>query len=164
MNIKKCTNCGIEKALTEFFLEFYKNRNKFYYRGKCKACLTLIQRENRREYRKLRYQELMAYYIERNKLNRASPKGRDAHVNQIKNYIQKFPHKQAARVKLKEALQSGVITKPDKCNYPSCLSSKLEAHHQDYSKPLFVKWLCKRHHILSDNVRVLIDKLALKPA
>jgi hypothetical protein len=27
-----------------------------------------------------------------------------------------------------------------------CGAAKVEAHHPDYSKPLEVQWLCKRHH------------------
>jgi hypothetical protein len=28
-----------------------------------------------------------------------------------------------------------------------CGSLKSEAHHEDYSKPLEVIWLCRRHHM-----------------
>ena len=27
-----------------------------------------------------------------------------------------------------------------------CGETKVEAHHDDYTKPLEVRWLCKRHH------------------
>lgn len=34
-----------------------------------------------------------------------------------------------------------------------CGSSRVEAHHEDYSKPLEIEWLCKRHHVEKDKVR-----------
>ena len=29
-----------------------------------------------------------------------------------------------------------------------CGETKVEAHHEDYSKPLEITWLCKQHHTL----------------
>lgn len=34
-----------------------------------------------------------------------------------------------------------------------CGKKKVEAHHEDYSKPLEVLWLCKKHHIIYDRNR-----------
>jgi hypothetical protein len=41
------------------------------------------------------------------------------------------------------AIQSGVLT-PQPCEV--CGKEKSQGHHEDYSKPLDVIWLCIRHH------------------
>ncbi len=50
-----------------------------------------------------------------------------------------------ARVVLSKAVQSGKLVRPDFCQ--DCGSPKMvEGHHDDYDKPLEVKWLCKKCH------------------
>jgi hypothetical protein len=51
--------------------------------------------------------------------------------------------KLASRKKALRALRSGRI---DKQPCEICGSIEAEMHHEDYSKPLEVKWLCRRHH------------------
>lgn len=34
-----------------------------------------------------------------------------------------------------------------------CGNLKVEAHHEDYSKPLMIVWLCKKHHVQADKKR-----------
>lgn len=43
----------------------------------------------------------------------------------------------------------GVYIRRGKINREPCevCGSKAEAHHDDYSKPLQVKWLCRKHHM-----------------
>lgn len=54
----------------------------------------------------------------------------------------KLRPKHQARWALNKALKSGKIKKSP-C---FCGNKKVQAHHEDYSKPLKVKWFCKKHH------------------
>jgi len=48
---------------------------------------------------------------------------------------------------LNQYIIRGKIIKPQYCSIPGCLNTNLQAHHDNYSKPLDVKWLCLQHHI-----------------
>jgi len=59
--------------------------------------------------------------------------------------LQKGTQKRIARTKLRHAIMRGDIIRSPKCD--ACNSFiKTEAHHDDYSKPLSVIWLCKICH------------------
>lgn len=51
--------------------------------------------------------------------------------------------KRAAHLAVKRALNSGDLVRKD-CE--RCGSPKTDAHHEDYSLPLVVNWLCRLHH------------------
>lgn len=51
--------------------------------------------------------------------------------------------KQRARRELAYAVQTGQITR-DPCEV--CGADNAHGHHDDYSKPLDVRWLCPTHH------------------
>lgn len=51
--------------------------------------------------------------------------------------------KQRARVDVSLAIRGGTLTR-EPCE--TCGEAKSEAHHDDYTKPLDVRWLCRRHH------------------
>ena len=53
-------------------------------------------------------------------------------------------YKHEARWKTRRAINSGKLVKAP-CEV--CGSSRVDAHHDDYSKPLDVRWLCRPHHI-----------------
>jgi hypothetical protein len=56
------------------------------------------------------------------------------------------PEKYAARTLLRYALRRGQITRPTSCE--DCgITCKPNGHHDDYTKPLEVKWLCAHCHV-----------------
>lgn len=54
-------------------------------------------------------------------------------------------HKVACRRKTRAAIKSGALV-PEPCDH--CGADKVEAHHEDYTLPLDVTWLCRRCHNL----------------
>lgn len=55
-----------------------------------------------------------------------------------------------ARQMVRNALRSGMI---EVKNCEVCQSNEnLEAHHDDYSRPLDVRWLCRKHHVEHHNL------------
>lgn len=53
--------------------------------------------------------------------------------------------KRAAHMKLRIAVRSGKIKKPDHCSNCGAKCNP-EGHHTDYNKPLNVRWLCSSCH------------------
>jgi hypothetical protein len=55
----------------------------------------------------------------------------------------KHRHKHLARQALCNAVARGKL-KRGTCEV--CGSKRTQGHHEDYSKPLEVRWLCREHH------------------
>lgn len=70
----------------------------------------------------------------------------DARIEQDSAWAEfPFSIKQKARLLLQKALKQGVLTKPAVCD--SCLKPKrVHGHHEDYTQPLNVEWLCQSCH------------------
>ncbi len=64
-----------------------------------------------------------------------------------KEYKLKYPERYIARRKISDAIKSGKLEKKA-CSVCGCI--KAEAHHEDYSKPMEVIWLCRKHHLAAD--------------
>lgn len=58
-------------------------------------------------------------------------------------WVKKYPERKIAHNRISMEVRNGRMKK-EPCKI--CGSSKSEAHHEDYSKPLEVVWLCKKHH------------------
>lgn len=61
-----------------------------------------------------------------------------------RRYRERNPEKHSAHLAMRNAVRSGKLI-PSACEV--CGSAKTEGHHDDYSSPLNVRWLCKKHHL-----------------
>jgi hypothetical protein len=117
--LRVCTDC--HKSLSMNVKYFHrcatKKFNGFSYR--CKNC------DNKRQ--KYRY-----------KSHR-----RDCIIKLTKKWIKDNSEKVLASKCVREAILRGVLIR-----FPCevCGNIKSHGHHDDYSKPLDVRWLCSRHH------------------
>lgn len=59
-------------------------------------------------------------------------------------YQNRYPEKRAAHKLVERALLKGALVKSP-CAI--CAKPQVEAHHEDYSRPLDVTWLCRFHHL-----------------
>ena len=57
-------------------------------------------------------------------------------------------HKHLAHGRVRYALKAGKLTKPSHCQLCWQQHTKIQGHHQDYSLPLEVVWLCEPCHQL----------------
>lgn len=63
------------------------------------------------------------------------------------------PEKRAAHAAVWSALRSGALVKGPCVRLGDDCSGRIEAHHEDYSRPLEVVWACVRHHDELDKER-----------
>lgn len=155
MESKRCFSCGDVKGLSDFYKHPKMKDGRL---GKCKECCKAENRKNR--------QEKVDYYREYDR-NRASDIGRvearrkyaDSHKDQIdrskSEWRKRNRDKTKAHRKVAYEIGKGSLTaKP--CEL--CGNEPTEAHHDDYSKPLDIIWLCdschkKRHKDLREQAR-----------
>jgi hypothetical protein len=65
-----------------------------------------------------------------------------------KNYRNTHPQKYKCEIDYNNALACGILN-PEPCIV--CGAIKTEGHHTNYSKPLDVIWLCRKHHLEEHN-------------
>lgn len=73
--------------------------------------------------------------------------GKDRRSIKSKEYRLKYPERVRAHQRVTDAIRRGKIIRLP-CNI--CGELKSEGHHEDYSKPLDVIWLCRIHHREAD--------------
>lgn len=139
----KCIKCG-ETREAEFYPSCIKRRD---YR--CKRCVYAGQRkwvkahiEWCREYKR---NYMRNYNRENPEHRRESSKRRYANNPELqyerrKRYAQANPQRQRAHGYALEAFPEAQV-----CEIGDCTELG-ERHHDDYSKPYEIRWLCRKHH------------------
>jgi hypothetical protein len=139
--LKVCVDCCQPKERSAFYRNSTNADGRFKW---CKDChkIRLIPRmEAIRAYDRQRGQ-----LPERKRIVLArAPKYKGKPYRQIKAMRASHPEAAAARAALGNAVRDGRIVKPLVCE--GCgAGGKLHGHHEDYSKPLEVDWLCSKCH------------------
>jgi hypothetical protein len=130
--MKTCISCKQDKPLSDYY------RHKGMADGhlnKCKECQKRNTKTN---------QILNAEYVrEYNRARGKTPERRAAAAVRVQRWEaadkrRKSCHKKVARAIARGDLVRGVC---EECGYPD-----VHAHHDDYDKPLEVRWFCAVHH------------------
>lgn len=77
----------------------------------------------------------------------------EARARAIRRSNRKHRARRLARKRVQGALATGMLVPPPICEACGQPSTRLEAHHEDYTRPLDVIWLCKKDHVAADKRR-----------
>lgn len=72
--------------------------------------------------------------------------GRAATKRARDKWVAANPHKRRAQHAVSNALRDGRLKRGPCEQEGSDCTGRIEAHHDDYAKPLEVRWLCVTHH------------------
>ena len=130
--VKRCTKCEEVKSLEEFH---NKTDSKDGKSGTCKSCSAVYDKDWHAQNR------------DREATRSARRRKQDPEKNKrlCKAWRGRFPERQKAEHLVRTALAQGKLVRPDVCE--DCgETAKVHGHHDDYSKPLEVRWLCRSCH------------------
>ena len=131
MKTKTCTSCGKEKSTSNFQI---RRASKDGLTARCKKCLS--------DYDKTRAN--LPKRVEARKLYAKTETGKAAAIRAKRKYIERCAVKRGVHVITGNAIRDGKLVKQP-CEV--CGAKKVHAHHDDYAKPLDVRWLCPKHHM-----------------
>lgn len=145
--MKECRECHQVKNIGEFYTH---PRMSDGHLNKCKDCV-----KNRvSKHRDLNIDRIREYDKERSSLPhrlkarsdyQKTEEGKTAKKKAQEKYDKTYPLRYAARFIVRKGLRNGTISRPATCS--ECGSDqKIEGHHDDYTKPLDIRWLCEKCH------------------
>lgn len=142
---KKCVDCG--ESNPTMFYKGVNNRCKEHHRARAAK----YRADNIDEVRKKdRERSLLPHRVEAREAYAKTAEGRNAHAKANFAWVERNKLKRSAHIIVGNALRDKKLSKQP-CEHADetgkrCGALKVEAHHDDYTKPLEVRWLCKKHH------------------
>lgn len=133
MEQKYCKSCGTVRPLSDFYKHTKMSDGHL---NNCKACV--IARVAR--HRAANLDRIRAYDRARYK----HPARREYTNVRAYAYVASHPKARRAHTAVSVAIRDGKMFKKP-CEVCST-STDVHAHHDDYDKPLSVRWLCVPHH------------------
>jgi len=144
---KICRKCGKELDIDSFY------KHKKMADGRLNVCIDCTK-SRVKKHRNENIERIREYDRERSKREESvlarkkyskTEGGKISHSRCNKAYRDRYPLKYAAHTFISNAVKYGLIRRECKCS--ECESEyKVEAHHDDYSKPMEIRWLCELCH------------------
>lgn len=130
ITLKRCLKCEAEKPLADFAITHSKKSGERRW-PYCKPC-EIARLADRRE---------KGLHLEKTRRH-------------VAKYREKYPEKDLTNKIFGAAIRSGRIVRPESCEVCGQTPprnrlgrSAVQGHHDDYSKPLEVRWFCQPCHI-----------------
>lgn len=143
--MKTCKTCGEDKAEEEFHKRAASSDGLA---AKCKTCQREYDKKRANNPKRVRsrneYAKTDAGIASMKKARSKWAANNKGKIYQsTKSYRERFPKKYKAHGKVAYEVKIGNLS-PKPCEI--CGDAKAVAHHDDYDKPLDVRWLCQAHH------------------
>ena len=147
---KRCTACGRSLPLAEFYRKVDGADGLM---ARCKACHKAAVQRHHAAHPERKRASRAAY-------NRAHTAERRAYLAQakerpdywakvaarVRRWRERNPERDRAHSLVAYALKTGRLTRPANCT--TCgAAGAVQAHHEDYARPLDVAWLCRPCHL-----------------
>ena len=133
----ECGECGKCKR-REYIREWYQRKSL----EERRAYIAKRDPEKVRANERARYQRNKEKRAALNKWWASTPEGKESKLRTQREWRKRNPEKMRAHKLVRRAIDRGeLFRQPCLCGNP-----KSEAHHEDYSKPLEVEWLCRKCH------------------
>lgn len=127
-----CTKCNLEKPKHLF------NKSSRHTSGMCPWC-KVCESKRKTAWKLNNPKKAVEYAIKFRNENRSSVYAKN------KEYEKNNHAAKLAKMAVRRAIIKGVLIRPKKCSL--CPKKEnIEAHHENYSKQLDVKWVCKSCH------------------